>query len=177
MIYHWEGDSGMRERQAFLADLVDLILQMLSVAVGQRLDNKEFFYPLDDRISLWKTEVALLELLFPDGDYNNYAQHAESVCDFLSSVYLTKKDYDEAWHWILKGAEFAIHMDTYDFDAPHTSPVLKGYSDGGWIMEACGNHTQSMLDWLTTNEEAAVLRDDPRYDELIGRLRKTAKKP
>ncbi len=176
MVYRWEGDKGMRERQEFMADLIGLILQMISVSVGQRRDNKEFFYPLEDRIKLWKTEVALLELLFPDGDYCNFAQDAESACDFLCSVYLTKKDYEEAWHWILKGAEFAIHMDTYDFDAPHTSPVLKGYSDGGWIMEACGNHTQSMLDWLTTNDEAAVLRNDPRYDELIGRLKKTAKK-
>ena len=76
-----------------------------------------------------------------------------------------------------KGADFAIHMDSYDFDATHTSPILRGYSSGGWIMEAEGNRSQSMLEWLTNDDEAAVLRTDPRYEALVDRLKSVAKKP
>jgi hypothetical protein len=76
-----------------------------------------------------------------------------------------------------KGADFAIHMDTYDFYAVHTSPILRGYSSGGWIMEAEGNRSQSMLYWLTTDDEAAVLRTDPRYETLVNRLKAVAKNP
>lgn len=177
MAYSWEGDAGFSERQAFLSDLVDRILEMIGFLPGAQHDNGKLIYSSDESRMLWVLQVQLLETLFPEGDYQYKAQFGESACHFLYMDYLKKQDYEEAWHWILKGAEFAIHMDTYDFDAPHTSPVLKGYSDGGWIMEACGNHTQSMLDWLTTNDKAAVLRDDSRYDELIGRLKKTAKKP
>ena len=68
-------------------------------------------------------------------------------------------------------------MDTYDFDAPHTSPILRGYSSGGWIMEAEGNRSQSILEWLTNDDEAAVLRTDSRYEALVDRLRSAAKKP
>ena len=48
---------------------------------------------------------------------------------------------------------------------------------GGWIMEAEGNRSQSILNWLTTDDEASVLRSDARYDVLVGRLKKVAKKP
>jgi hypothetical protein len=68
-------------------------------------------------------------------------------------------------------------MDTYDFDTPHTSPILRGYSSGGWIMEAEGNRSQSILEWLTNDDEAAVLRSDARYPSLINRLTAVAKKP
>ena len=44
-------------------------------------------------------------------------------------------------------------------------------------MEAEGNRSQSMLDWLTTDEEAAVLHSDARYEVLINRLKAVAKKP
>ena len=74
-------------------------------------------------------------------------------------------------------ADFAIHADTYDFDAPHTSPILRGYSSGGWIMEAEGNRSQSMLEWLTNDDEAAALRTDARYEALVDRLKAVAKKP
>ena len=81
------------------------------------------------------------------------------------------------WYWLEKGADYAIHFDTYDFDAPHTSPILRGYVGGGWIMEATGNHSQSMLDWLKTADEVAPLRSDARYGILVDRLTKVAKKP
>ena len=81
-----------------------------------------------------------------------------------------------AWKWIEKSADFAINMDSYNFDAAHTSPVLRGYSDGGWIMEAEGNRSQSLLEWLTNDDEAAVLRSDARYQALVDRLKKVAKK-
>ena len=105
------------------------------------------------------------------------AQLGEVACSFLCTAYLRKQNYEEAWKWLEKSADFAIHMDTYDFDAPHTSPILRGYSSGGWIMEAEGNRSQSMLNWLTTDDEAAVLRADPRYETLVARLKAVAKKP
>jgi hypothetical protein len=150
---------------------------MIQLAVGQKHDNGEFIYPLEDRIGLWKTEVGFLELLFPDGDYQIKAQLGEVVCGFLCTAYLRKQNYEEAWKWLKKGVDFAIHMDTYDFDAVHTSPILRGYSSGGWIMETEGNRSQSLLEWLTNDEEAAVLRTDPRYETLVDRLKSAAKKP
>ncbi len=177
MMYRWKGDADFEKLQDFMYYLIGRTSEMIEIAARQRHDNNEFIYPLEDRIQLWKTKVALLELFFPDGDYQFMAQFGETACGFLCDVYLGKKDYEEAWYWIQKGADFAVHMDTYDFDAPHTSPILRGYSSGGWIMEAEGNRSQSMLEWLKTNDEAAPLRADLRYDALVERLEQVAKKP
>jgi len=177
MYYRWKGDSDFGEFQDYMSYLIDRLTEMIGIAACQLHDNREFVYPLEDRIYLWKTEIALLELLFPDGDYQSKAQLAESACSMLCTAYLTKHDLETAWHWLEKGAAFAIHMDTYDFKAPHTSPVLRGYSDGGWIMEAEGNHSQALLIWLTTNAEAEPLHSDTRYTALISKLKKFAKKP
>lgn len=177
MMYRWKGDADFEEFQGYLSFLIYHTAEMIELAVGQRHDNGEFIYPLEDRIGLWKTEVDFLELIFPDGDYQIKAQLGEVACSFLCTAYLRKKNYEEAWKWLEKGAGFAIHMDTYDFDALHTSPILRGYSSGGWIMEAEGNRSQSMLEWLTNDDEAAVLRSDARYETLVNRLKKVAKKP
>ena len=177
MRYRWRGDADFEKFQDYMHYLIGRIVEMVRLAPGQRHDNNEFIYPIEDRIHLWKTAVALLELLFPDGDYQFMAQFGEQACHFLCTAYIRKQEYEEAWHWMEKAADFAIHMDTYDFDALHTSPVLRGFSSGGWIMEAEGNRSQSMIEWLTTDEKAAVLRSDARYEGLINRLKAVAKKP
>ena len=173
----WKGDADFEKFQDYMDFIIGRTTEMIQIATRQCHDNNEFIYSLEDRIHLWKMEVAFLELLFPDGDYQFKAQFGKSACDFLCNAYLKKQDYEEVWHWLLKGADFAIYMDTYSFDAPHTSPILRGFSSGGWIMEAEGNLSQSMLDWLTTDDEAAVLRSDCRYEALVTRLKKVAKKP
>ena len=177
MMYRWKGDTDFEEFQGYLSFLIVSTAEMIELAVCQKHDNGAFIYPLEDRIHLWETAVSLLELLFPSGDYQSKAQLGEIACSFLCTANLRKGNHEQTWRWLEKGADFAIHMDTYDFDAPHTSPILRGYSDGGWIMEAEGNRSQSLLRWLTTDEEATALRDDPRYDELVNRLKKVAKKP
>lgn len=177
MMYHWKGDADFEEFQGYLSFLIYHTAEMIELAVCQRHDNGEFIYPLEDRIHLLKTEVGFLELLFPDGDYQIKAQLGEVACSLLCTAYIRKQKYEEAWQWLEKGANFAIHMDTYDFDAPHTSPILRGYSSGGWIMEAEGNRSKSMLEWLTTDDEAVALRSDTRYEPLVNRLKKVAVKP
>ncbi len=177
MRYRWNGNDDFNKVQNYMDYLVGRSIEMLAILSSQHYDNNEFVYSFDDRITLWKTGVALLELLFPDGDYQFKAQFGEQACCLLYTAHLRKSDLKEAWYWLEKGADFAIHMDTYDFDAPHTSPVLRGYSDGGWIMEAEGNRSQSMLNWLINDDEAAVLRSDARYEVLVDRLKKVAKKP
>ena len=179
MVYRWEGNEAVKERQQYIEFLLHELLSMLTCLSGHRDDNCKMIFSWDERKKLRKLELDLIETFFPDGDYQYFAQYAEMVCSFFVTDAFGEKDYEKAWYWLNRGADFAIHGDTYDFNAPHTSPILSGYSDGGWIMEAEGNHSQSMLDWLTTDtsENVAALRSDARYETLVDRLKKVAKKP
>ncbi len=177
MMYRWQGDADFEKRQSYISYLICQLISVIGRACGHRHDDDKMIYSTDERIKLHKLQVDLLELLFPDTDYQYLAQDGEIACSFLFIEYLRKQNYEEAWEWLEKGADFAIHMDTYDFEATHTSPILRGYSDGGWIMEAEGNRSQSMLNWLITDDEATVLRTDARYEALVDRLKAVAKKP
>ena len=177
MVYHWNGDADFNERQEFMAYLIYETIALIGTLVHHCHDNGEFIYSLEDRIKLLKLQIDLLKLIFPDEDYQIKAQLGEIACGRLVGIYLKKGDSESAWHWIEQGADFAIHMDTYDFEAPHTSPVLCGFADGGWIMEDNGNRSHNLLEWLETDEKIEPLRSDCRYERLVNRLKAVAKKP
>ena len=44
-------------------------------------------------------------------------------------------------------------------------------------MEECGNRSQAILEWLTSDDETEVLRSDSRYKSLVERLEQVAIKP
>ena len=134
------------------------------------------FYTTEEQIELKKMQIKLLELVFPDGDYQYKAQYGMATCKELVTIFLQNNDLENAWEWMEKYADFAIHMDTYDFDAPHSSLLLRNYSDGGWIMEEDGNLSQNLLHWLIADAEAEPLHSDSRFELLVNRLKKVAKK-
>ena len=179
MVYRWEGNEAVKERQKYIEFLLHELLSMITCLSGHRGDDGKMIFSWGERKELRKLELDLIETIFHNGDYQYFAQYAEMVCSFFVTDSFREKDYDKVWYWLNKGADFAIHSDTYDFNVPHTSPLLRGYSDGGWIMEAEGNHSQSMLEWLTTDtdEDVSALRSNARYELLVDRLKKVAKKP
>ena len=179
MVYRWEGNEAVKERQKYIEFLLHELLSMITCLSGHRGDDGKMIFSWGERKELRKLELDLIETIFHNGDYQYFAQYAEMVCSFFVTDSFREKDYDKVWYWLNKGADFAIHSDTYDFNVPHTSPLLRGYSDGGWIMEAEGNNSQSMLEWLTTDtgEDVSALRSDARYKTLVDRLKAVAKKP
>ena len=177
MVYRWKGDADFEKRQNYLSYLIYQMLTMISNTASHRGDNGAFLYSPEERTKLYKLEVDLLELLYADGDYLIDAQLGEIACSHIMTYYLRNQDWENAWLWLEKGAAYAIHMDTYDFQAAHTSLILRGYVEGGWIMESSGNRTQTILAWLMHDDEAAVFRSDARYESLVVRLQKVAIKP
>ena len=175
MLYHWNGDTDFAKRQGYISYLINQLVEIIGCMSGHRHDNNEMFYSTEEQIELKKMQIKLLEVVFPDGDYQYAAQYGISACKELVTIFLQKNDLASAWIWMEKCVDFAIHMDTYDFDAPHSSLLLRNYSDGGWIMED-GNHSQDLLDWLITDKETEPLRADSRFELLINRLGKVAKR-
>lgn len=177
MIYLWDGDADFAERQSYIFYLINQLISVIGCACGHCHDDGKMIYSNEELVMLYKLQVELLEILFPDKDYQYSAQYGEIACSHIAMTLIRNNDLENAWIWLEKAADFAIHMDTYDFDALHTSLILRSYSSGGWIMEAEGNRSQSMFEWLTSNDEAAILRSDARYEALVDRLKKVAKKP
>lgn len=176
MLYRWNGDGGFDERQSYIFYLINQLIAVIGCAAGHRDDNGKPIYSNEERLALYKLQVNLLESLFPDKDYQYMSQDGEIACTYTALLFLRNGDIENAFKWLEKAVDFAIHMDTYDFNAPHTSPILRGYSDGGWIVEEEGNRSQSLLKWLTSDVELDALRSERRYKMLVERLEAVEKK-
>ena len=177
MVYRWKGDEGFKERQEYMHFLVNELLSMIHCLKGHCDDNGKMIYSWEERKELNQFEIALLECLYPDGDYQQNAYYGAMASYFMFEDLLNKQDYDNAWYWLERCVDYNVHADTFDFNAPHSTPILRGYANSGVIPEARGNYSQSFLDWITTDDEVAVLRCDSRYEALVNRLKKVAKKP
>ena len=127
---------------------MDQTMEMLDCLAGHDDENGGLLINKEQRKRLWKLKIDLLEQLFPDGDYQSNAQQGESACSFLVRMFLEENNLERAWYFLEKEADFAIHMDTYDFEDAHTSPVLEGYKDGGWIRENGKNQSGELLEQL-----------------------------
>lgn len=176
MVYRWEGNADLTKRREYINFLIHELLSMISCLSGHTSDDGKMIFSWEERKALRKLELDIIETLFPDGDYQYFAQYAEMVCSFFVSDAFKEKNYEKLWYWLDKGADFAIYADTYNPDAVHTSPILRGYSSGGWIMEESGNRSQVILEWLTSDNETEVLRSDSRYAPLVIRLKQVAKR-
>lgn len=176
MMYRWQGDADFAKRQSYTSYLITELFESIDCASLQRHDDGRWVYSPEEQLRLEMLRVALLELLFSDGDYHFFAQEGELACRRIAKMLLRSHDVETAWKWIEKAADFAIHMDTYAVNASHTSPILRGYASGGWIMEKEGNHSHDMLVWLTTADDTASLRSDMRLTSLISRLKPVARK-
>ena len=170
MLYRWRGDRDFSERQAYTCYLIHQLLEALFSAPAHRHDDGNSIFFEKEQRRLLETVPALLALLFPDGDYQYAAQYGEIASSQLMIRSVRSGDLSDAWLWLERAADFACHMDTYDFDAAHSSPALKGYVDGGWIPEAGGNRSANLLRWLEGDKEAAPIRSDARYPALAKRL-------
>ena len=177
MTYRWTGSADLAKRQSYLGFLLHGLLSTILCLAGHRGDDGTPIFSQKERTALLKLVPDLLKTLFPDGDYRYFAQYAEtgSLCSVADA--LKEKDLETAWRSLDQAAFFSVCFDTYDPDAPHTSPVLRGFSSEGWIPEAEGNHSAQLLAKMTTDEKIAPLRSNPRFDELVKRLRKVADKP
>ena len=177
MVYRWNGNADFAKRQSYLRFLLRGLLSTIICLAGHHGDDGTPIFSQKERTALLKLVPNLLETLFPDGDFQYSAQYAETACLCLVADSLKETDFETAWHWLDRAAFFSACFDTYDPDAPHTSPVLRGFSSSGWIPEAEGSHSAQLLARLTTDEKISPLRSDPRFNELVNRLRDVANKP
>ena len=176
MLWRLEGDDGLRQRREYLASLLDQLVMDMYLIASHRYDDGSAVYSDEDKIAIWKQAVGILDLLYPDGDYQVMGQQGEIISGNIAITYLRGGNTDSAIDWLEKACDYVICFDTYDFNAEHTSPAFRGISDGGWIMEDGCNRSACMLDSFMNNDMFKDIRDDRRFKEIISRLEKTAKK-
>lgn len=177
MMWNWTGTKGYEQRRDYIFALIHDLITAMMLNTEQFDDDGKRIYSAKERDILRRQTLSAADVLYPDGDYQSLAQILQNVSDWLCQDALRRNDFDAALDALERSCDFVIHFDTYDFDAAHTSLPLRGFSDGGWIMEADGNRSAGMLEILRTDHDLDPIRDDPRFSVILSRLKQTTKKP
>ena len=181
MVYRWKGQKGLDARQKYMDFLITELLSMISCLLGHTGEDGNFIHTVEERRDLWQLILDLLTVLFPDGDYQTHAYNGMAACNFMWSYARNRGDREAAMHWLEKCVHYAVYADTFDADNPHkarhTSLILRGYGDGGSIVERSGNYSASLLRYLAENEETKELWETPRGQALIEQLKQAARIP
>lgn len=170
MVYSWKGNDDHKERLEYMSFLINSLFSMIQCLVANSNDDGKLVHTIEEQKELWKLSLDLLHTLFPDGDYQYYSEFGEIACSKLVTLYMRESNIENMWYYIEKGAEFAIHADTYGFEEAHTSLILRGYCDGGWIRENGENRSYNILNWLLSDESILCFQNEQRYKDLINKL-------
>lgn len=177
MLYHiTKGEERLVQRQEYLSTLVTQLVETMSLISFHNGDDGKFIYSESDRIKILKQIVDIVDILYPECDYQYKAQYAEQACLLLINIYAKNNDEENTLYWIEKACDYIICFDTYDFEAEHTSPAFRGYSDGGWIPENGKNHSAEFLEYLS-NSKFDVIRSHGLFKKVISRLKQIAVMP
>ena len=164
-----KGDSARKH----MVEYIKFLSGRLSMCLSSLANDSA--YSSDEKIALEKQSAAVIELIYPNGDYHYYAQHISNAYYSIAKISTENNNIDEALIALEKSVEFAIHFDTYNFEEVNTSPAARGFCDGGWIKSPDGNYCADKL--LSIEKEKAFdpIRSDCRYKKIIADLKKYAK--
>ena len=95
----------------------------------------ELVYTPDEQLRIHEQIVALIELLFQTEIIKFCRRKAEIAAAQIAQVYLHRGDLDRFFYWFDKSCNFTVSMDSCRPDEAHTSPLLRGFADGGYIKE------------------------------------------
>ena len=129
----------------------------------------------EEKLKLFKKQAALLELFYEDGDYMFEAQYLETAYSNIAYAYTKLGDTSKCLDALEKAAEMSVEFCTYDHEAVQTSLLARGNVSGGIWWDDDHNRCYDMIEWLDGSEEFDFVRNNPRYSEIMKKLKKHAK--
>ena len=144
------GDEQYRAKQIKVYYLLQFLERSLGAPMNTKLNSGKWAYTEDEIAKMRDKRVALLELMFENGDFGFYHTH---LCDCHSAqaeYYAKKGNAEETIRHLDKAAEHAIKFVTeFDEEATHTSLVFRGYEYG---IFSTGNTSNDALELLEKME-------------------------
>lgn len=125
-----------------------------------------------ERIAILKKALALLELVYENGDYMGYSDTVSSTHRYIAAMAMLEGDYELALSSLEKAAEFAIMSDTLPERAQHTSLLVnKTYYDVHEMMKNYDfTNCKELYDKMQWDRYDAI-RNDKRFIAVLDKIR------
>ena len=126
-----------------------------------------------ERIEIMKKALAILELVFDDGDYLNYSGTVSITHRHIADLAMSEGDYELALSSLEKAAQFAVMSDTLPENARHTSLLLNNleYSPFNTIKNYDFTDCRELYDKMQMDRYDAI-RDDKRFISVLAKIGK-----
>lgn len=145
MLYKWSdcGQEGLEKKQGYLLNLFSEMIQCMDLISYHFIDNKPV-YTMEEIIVMQKQIVGIMDVLFPDGDYQFHSQTAADACKTLLKLYLETGDIENSIKWLERACDFSVHFDTYEINH-HTTPLFKTIQECGGIRVDGKSRSENLL--------------------------------
>lgn len=124
-----------------------------------------------ERIEIMKKALAILELVFDDGDYLNYSGTVSITHRYIADLAMSEGDYELALSSLEKAAQFAVMSDTLPENARHTSLLVNNLEYGPF--NTIKNYDFTDCKELYDKMQAArynAIRDDKRFIAVLEKI-------
>ena len=169
----YSGDQAYHAKQNEAHDLLQFLSNRLD-SMQTKLDSGEWAYTLDECAVLRDKRIALLHLLFENGDFGFYHTHLCEAHRDQAFYYAKKGEADKALEHLGLAAEHSIKFIT-SVNEECTSLLLRGMDPGTWASTDPDNDASRLLlkmddavfDFLRDNE--AFIKIKERLSEYAGK--------
>ena len=136
------------------------------------LEYKDETMTTAERISIMKKALALLDLVYENGDYLNYSDTVSSTHQYIAAMAMLEGDYELALSSLEKASEFAVMSDTLPEKVQHTSLLVnKTYYDAHEMMKNYHFTNCKLLYDKMQSEQYDAIRDDKRFIAVLDKIR------
>ncbi|MGN0611521.1 MAG: helix-turn-helix domain-containing protein [Ruminiclostridium sp.] len=137
------------------------------------LEYKDETMSAAERIAIMKKALAILELVYENGDYLDYSYTVSTTHRNIADMAMLEGDYELALASLEKAAEFAIMSDTLPEKAQHTSLLVNNleYNPLNTIKNYDFTNCKVLYDKMQMDRYDAI-RDDERFIAVLEKIGK-----
>ncbi len=130
----------------------------------------------DERLSLYHKSLTLFRTLYENGDYFFDGESVALVEENIAAIWAERKNADEALHYLADSVSHLIDFDTYNAEeAKFTSIIPKGSEVPGINYNDSTNACGHMLERIKAYGGYDFLKTDPRYADIMDKLKKASR--
>lgn len=173
--------TGHRYIEQVQVNLSSRLIHAVGLDIGHlaaaQYEDGTLVYTVEEQIRLHEKTVALIQLMFEDGDYGYASQFIAIAYEKMMRLYANGQDAENALRCFAEMARHAVLFDTYTPGEKHTSLCVRGMKTSGIIQNDEHNMSFAYLTKYTDPEEHKYdfIRKEPAYLEVLEILRAAAK--
>ena len=163
-------------KQAEIFNLLQFLSNWLGSSMNTKLDSGEWAYTGEEIAALRDKRIAILDIMFENGDFGFYHIHLADCHESQARYYSQIKCIDKTLHHLKKAAEHAIKFLTdYDEKKTYTSLVFRGSEYGTFSTSETNNSALHLLENMKDSKYDSV-RDNSEFIEIEKALQAYAEK-